>query len=175
MKRKFGHGGARRGAGRPRKTTFWEMVGIGQACETQWRIASNLAKDARFAALPHEIEIRQLEESASAIPVPERKTWRASPEYEDHTGEIEALLHKRAGSDVIGGFEVEDETFGGEYEGGAPRFVSVSTKPKRGTRKHIIAKISQQFGLPESRIDNLWQEYRRLERKLAEARDSAKT
>jgi hypothetical protein len=145
------------------------MVGIGQACETRLRVASKVAMDARLAALPHAEEIRRRQEGVNAIPVPERKAWLASPEYEDHSGEIESLLHKRAGNHVIGGFEAEEETYGGDYEGGAPRVMHVSTRPPRGTRKQIIAEISKQFGLPESTIDNLWQEYRRLERELAES------
>jgi hypothetical protein len=169
------HGGARRGAGRPRKYDFWQMVGIGQACEMRWRVASKVVMDARLAALPLAKEIRRRQECVNAIPVPERKTWLASPDYEDHSAEIESLLHKRAGNHVIGGVEVEEETYGGDYEGGAPRVMHISTRPPRGTRKQIVAEISEQFDLPESTIDNLWQEYRRFERELAESQDSAET
>ncbi len=169
------YGGARRGAGRPRKYDFWEMVGIGQACETRLREASKVAMDARLAALPHADEIRRRQEGVSAIPVPERKTWLASSDYEDHSGEIESLLHKRAGNHVIGGFEAEEETYGGDYEGDAPRRMHVSTKPPRGTRKRIIGEVATEAGLSEKAVDNLWQAYRRFERELRESPDSAET
>lgn len=170
--RNNGHGGARRGAGRPPKWSFDDVLTIGQACEVKWREASKRAEEARFAALANQDKIQALGEGVQAIPVPERKTWLASPEYEDHSGEIESLLHKRAGNHVIGGFEAEEETYGGDYEGGAPRVMHISTRPPRGTRKQIIAEISAQFGLPESTLDNLWQEYRRFKRELQDSTET---
>lgn len=143
------------------------MVEIGQACEVRWREASKLALETRLAALPHADKIQQLWDSADAIPVPQRKAWLASEAYEDHTGDIEAWLHARAGTP----FSEE----GGDYEGAAPRVITVSTKPPSGTRKRIIGQVASERNLSESAVDNLWQAYRRLERELREGDNSAES
>jgi hypothetical protein len=46
------------------------------------------------------------------------------------------------------------------------RVFSFSNKPLRGTRTLIIEKISVAFGLEQKQIDNIWQQYRRLEREF---------
>lgn len=161
------HGGARRGAGRPRKWIFDDVLTIGQACEVKWREASKRAVEARFAALANQDKIQALWEGVQAIPVPQRKAWLESEAYKDHSGDIESWLHARAGTPF------NDVT--ANYKGKAPRVVTLSTKPPKRTRQRIIAEIAKQFGLPDSAVDNLWQAYRRFERELLEPQDSAET
>lgn len=170
-----GHGGARKGAGRPRQYDFWETVTIGQACEKYWREASQTAFDARLASLRNAAEIQRLRDTANAIPVSRRKAWLNSYESEDQSGQIADYLHERAGHHLSGGFETEGETYGGDYAGDAPRVMQISTKPLRGTRKRIIGEVATESGLSEKAVDNLWQAYRRFERELLESRDSGES
>lgn len=173
MPTKSNHGGARSGAGRPVKYDVWTMVEIGQACETKWRKESKQAVERRFSNLPHADKVRALQEAANAIPLAERTAWLRSEAYEDHSSELEAWLHKAAGHSLTGTFEVEGEAYGGDYEGNAPRLITISTKPPRGTRMRIIEEVARRFGLLESAVNNLWQQYRRFERETSKPQDSA--
>jgi hypothetical protein len=167
------HGGARKGAGRPRKWHFDDIVRIGQACEARWREASNEARQSRRESLPHADKVRARLEAAKAIPLAERTGWLRSEAGEDHSGELEAWLHEAAGHSLTGTFEVEGEAYGGDYEGNAPRGITISTKPPRGTRMRIIEEVARRFGLLESAVNNLWQQYRRFERETSQPQDSA--
>lgn len=158
------HGGSRRGSGRPRKWTFDDILTIGGACEVKWRSACQAAFEARLRSLPHAKEIRELHDAIDNIPLAERKAWLQSEEFEDHSDDVAALLHKRAGNELVGGVEVEGETYGGDYEGKAPRIISISRKPKRGTRQRIIAEVAIDFAIGESAVKNLWGAYRRFAR-----------
>lgn len=158
------HGGARIGAGRPRKYGFEAIVKIGQACEARWRDESKLALETRISRLPHADSINALHEGVQAIPVTQRRAWLESENYADHVGDLEAWLHDRAGTPF------SDETE--HYQGSAPRLITVSTKPPRGARVRIIAEIAKQSKLPEGTVDNLWQAYRRFEREPLEPQDS---
>lgn len=162
--RKSSHGGARIGAGRPIKYDFWKMCEIGQACEALWRKESNLAVKARLSELPHADRITALQEDAQMIPVARRKAWMRSEAYEDHSGDIEAFLHDREGT------YFNDET--GDYEGDAPRVVTVSTKPPKGTRVRIIGEVATKTSLSKTAVDNLWQAYRRFERELSNSAET---
>lgn len=156
-----GHGGVRKGAGRPRQYDFWEMVRIGQDCESLWIAASNAAIDVALAALKHAAEIQALQNFARATPAHERRAWLEGDGYEDHQGDMESLLHDRAGTPLNEKTE--------EYEGTATRVISVSAKPIRGTRKLIIQQVATQTGLSETAVDNLWQAYRRFEKDTQES------
>lgn len=158
------HGGTRSGAGRPLKWNFYDVLTIGQACESKWREASNEALKARRAALAHADLIQSLQNGVQTIPVPQRKAWLESEAYAEHRADLEAWLHARAGTPF------DDET--ANYAGDAPRRVTVSTKPPRGTRQRIICQVAKENELTESAVDNLWQLYRRFEKEL---RESAET
>jgi hypothetical protein len=120
--------------------------------------------EVRFAALVNHDKIQALWEGVQAIPVPQRKAWLESEAYKDHSGDIESWLHARAGTPF------DDET--ANYEGKAPRVVTLSTKPPKGTRQRIVGEVAMETGQSESVVDNLWQAYRRFEREL---RDSDET
>lgn len=137
------------------------MLTIGQACEVKWRQATDQALDSRLASLPYADEIQALWKGMDTIPVSQRKAWLESDAYEDYSADIEAFLHARAGTPF-------DEELA-KYEGKAPRVVTVSKKPPKGTRRRIIGEVAAQYGLAESVVDNLWQAYRRLERELRES------
>ena len=158
------HGGVRARAGRPRKYDFEEMVTIGHACEMLWREASEAAGEARLASMNHASDIRARREEVSHIPVHERKDWFGSEAYQEHRGDIKAMLHDRAGTP----FDFNSA----KYEGDPPRGASASTKPPRGTRKRIIGDVSTESGLSKNAVDNLWQAYRRVKQEL---RDLAET
>ena len=158
------HGGVRARAGRPRKYDFEEMVTIGHACEMLWREASEAAGEARLALLPHAAETRALQEGAHHIPVHQRKAWLESEAYDAHRGDIENLLHDRAGTP----FDYNSA----EYEADPPRVVTVSTKPPHGTRKRIIGDVSTESGLSKNAVDNLWQAYRRVKQELLDLQET---
>jgi len=159
------HGGARRGAGRPRKWQFDHVLTVGHACEVRWLEACALAKEASLASLPYATDIRAIQSSAQLIPVWQRAAWVASDAYDDHSDDIAAWLHERAGTPIVND----------AFEGDAPRVVTVSTKPPRGTRQAIIREVAATQGLAETAVDNLWQEYRRFQREYQEGSTPAST
>ena len=158
------HGGTRSGAGRPNKYDLEVKIEIGYACEKLWREASEATGEARLASIKHAAEIRARHEAVSHIPVHERKAWLESEAYQEHRGDIEALLHDRA--------ETPFDDHSAEYESDAPRLVTISTKPPRGTRKRIIETVATESGLSKNAVDNLWQAFRRATQEL---RNSAET
>ena len=159
------HGGARAGAGRPPKYDFEEIVDIGYACEKLWQEASQAAATARYASLKNASEIQLLRDSAPHNDLDKRKSWFESEKYWDvYKGDLEALLHERAGTPF------DDDS--AEFESDAPRVVTISTKPPRGTRKRIIETVATESGLSKNAVDNLWQAFRRVKQEL---RNSAET
>lgn len=146
-----GHGGKRPGAGRPRKWPFEVLLTVGQACENRWRDEVRRAFDAASAKLfGSDADLVSLWEAAQNVPMGERRAWLASEDGEMHRADVEVELDALAGSDGP--------------EGGSSRIVAISSKPPRGTRKHIIASVASQFALQQTEVDNLWQAYRRFER-----------
>lgn len=149
------HGGARRGAGRPRKWHLDDVLRIGQACECKWREAVNVAFDVEQEKLFRvNSDIADLWNAAQSVPISKRKAWLRSEAYDLHRDDIETELAAMNGTSP------------------SPRIVSIKAKPPRGTRKQIIKEVASQSNFAESVVDNLWQAYRRLEREL---RDSAET
>ncbi len=119
-----------------------------------WRQAAASALEERKRQF-FEGGISRLWAEANAIPIADRRGWRESDAYQEHRGDLESFLHQRAGTTF------DDDA--GEYLGPAPRLVRFSNKPWKGTRPKIIAAIAERFGVPESRVDRLWKEYRRFE------------
>lgn len=145
-----GHGGKRPGAGRPRKWSFEVMLTVGQACENRWRYEVGRAYDAASAKLfGSDADLISLWEAVQEVPLGERRAWLAGEDGEMHRADVEVELDALTGSD---GPEV-----------GQSRIVTISSKPRRGTRKHIIASVASQFALRKTVVDNLWQAYRRFE------------
>lgn len=144
-----GHGGARRGAGRPRKWSIDDVVRVGQACEELWRDASEKTETAELDRLHSEAsDLNVLWAKAGNVPVSERSNWLVSEEADLHRLDIETELHALHGT---------------SEEAGPPVcVVRIRTQPPRGTRKQIIATVAKQFGERESTVDNLWQRYRRF-------------
>ena len=159
------HGGARAGAGRPRKYDLEEIVDIGYACEKLWCEASDAAATARYTSLKNASQIKLLRDGAPHNDLDKRKTWFESETYWDaYKGDLEALLHDRAGTPF------DDDS--AKFESDAPRVVIISTKPPRGTRKRIIETVATESGLSNNAVDNLWQAFRRVKQEL---RNSAET
>lgn len=153
-----GHGGSRPGAGRKLKWTFEQIIAVGHACESRWHAAETAAWKSRLEALPHAREVAQLQNKVNAIPLKERSAWAKSHKAEDHAGDIEGWLHKRAGN------ALDEET--GTFSEPAPRLITLSKQPSRGTRTRIIAEVASQLQLPPTTVDNLWQAYRRIRRDI---------
>ena len=136
------------------------MLSIGQACEVKWREASGNTMTHRLASLQYAGKIQALRDGVNAIAVSQRKDWLAKA-AEDHEGDVEGWIHARAKTPF------DKKT--GKYAFEAPRVVTVSTQPVRGTRLKIIVEVASEFRIADSVVDNLWQAYRRFER---ESRDS---
>lgn len=156
------HGGARRGAGRPRKWSFADVLTVGQACEVAWRDAvANALEAEKVRLFRTESDIQSLWDAAQRVPVGRRRQWYDGDEGETHRADIETELH------ALNGIPDNPDP--------PPRITRIMARPQRGTRRRIIVEIAKQFGLPESAVDNLWQAYRRFERELSEPQDSAET
>ena len=124
-----------------------------------WRREAKTALEAQLDRLfSVDSDIQSLWDAAQRVPVANRRQWFEGDEGETHRADIETELHWLTGTN--------DEA------NPPPRLMNVTAKPKRGTRKGIIAEIARQFGMTESAVDNLWQAYRRFEREL---QDSAET
>lgn len=151
-------GGSRAGAGRPPVRTWMEGFEIGQACEVLWREASNAAfEERKRQVFSFRTSIQSLWDSAKAIPLSRRKAWLESEGYkEDHVGDLETWLHKLAGTPF------DDVT--GTYPGPAPRGLTISVRPPKGTRGRIIAQVAAQFDISSDTANRLWKAYRRFER-----------
>lgn len=149
-------GGKREGAGRPPKRGWWDELVIGQTCEVLWREAVKEAfgerKKRKFS---EESELQTLWDSFKAIPVSQRSAWLRSEGYEDHKGDVEAWLHK------LGATDFNEAT--GSYKGKAPRGITLSTKPPKGTRARIIAEVAHRYGISTDTANRLWKAYRRFE------------
>lgn len=149
--RNSGHGGTRQGAGRPRKWSFDDVLTVGQACEVAWRGAvANAFEAAELKLFRMDSDIQSLWDTAQGVPVEQRKQWYASEKGKTHHADIKIELH------ALNGTPDDPDP--------PSRGIRITAKPPRGTRKRIIAETAKQFGLPDSAVDALWQEYRRFER-----------
>jgi hypothetical protein len=147
------HGGKRTGAGRKKKWAFEYVLEIGQACEKLWSAEQQATfEQKRDKALSDELNIAQHHKEIQAIPVKKRatrlKTEGANIYFSYMAAEIEELN------------EMEN------IPNPQNRIFSFSNKPPRGTRTRIIEYISVVFGLEPKQVDNIWQQYRRLEREF---------
>lgn len=147
------HGGKRTGAGRKTKWTLEYVLEVGQACETLWRAEQHAAFERRRdKALSDTLNIAQHHKDVQAIPVKKR-----------------AAQLKTEGADIYFSYmavEIKELNEMENIPNPQNRVFSFSNKPLRGTRTLIIEKISVAFGLEQKQIDNIWQQYRRLEREF---------
>ena len=164
-----GHGGKRKGAGRPRKWSFDDVLRVGQACEVQWRKAQAVAYDAARDELFRErTELSTVWKQAKQVPAQDRGVWRTSEAGQQHSADVDTELeslqtyHVGKPSAAIASDEGERDAVIGAAE--VPtRLVEIPNKPRRGTRRKIIADVAERTGLSPSQVDNLWQAYRRFE------------
>lgn len=149
------HGGKRTGAGRKTKWTLEYVLEVGQACEKLWRAEQQAAfEQRRDKALSDTLNIAQHHKDVQAIPVKKR-----------------AARLKTEGADIYFSYmavEIEELNEMENIPNPQNRVFSFSNKPLRGTRTLIIEKMSVAFGLEQKQIDNIWQQYRRFERKYKE-------
>ena len=147
------HGGKRTGAGRKTKWNLEYVLDVGQACEKFWRTEQQAAfEQRRDEAFSSTFEIDRYHKITQEIPVNKRAAWLKTETADIHFYD----------------FGTEIEQLNGSQSSATPqnRVFSFSNKPPRGTRTLIIAKMSVAFGLEAKQIDNIWQQYRRLEREL---------
>lgn len=155
---KVPRGGRRPGAGRPRKRPWTTEFEIGQACEVLWREETQKQLEYRLnRLLTAETSIQTLWDSVNAIPVSQRRAWLASDAYEDHRGDIDAWLHKRAGT------QFDERT--GRYSKEADRRIRLADRPAKGTRGRIIVEIAERYGVSTDTTNRLWKAYRRFEKR----------
>lgn len=143
---KNSHGGKRIGAGRPRKWDFWFVVKVGQACEMLNRkaIEESLIQQ-KNDLFTQQTELEWLWAKTNEVPLSRRRQFLESEELEVHSQDIDAELNLISSGEQ------------------PARIVQFRTKALRGTRKDILIKIADQFDLNTTQVDNLWQQYRRLE------------
>lgn len=140
------HGGKRRGAGRPHKWSFWFIVEVGQACENLNRKAiEESLKQQKNDLFRQQTELEWLWARINKIPICKRSQFLAGEALEVHSKDIEAEVNLISSGKKL------------------TRIVQFRTKAPRGTRKDILKKIADQFDLTTTQVDNLWQQYRRLE------------
>ena len=148
-------GGKRPGAGRPPKRDWLAEIEIGQACEMLWREARNDAMNEHLSNLfVNDSELQTLWAKVQSIPGSERAAWVGSEKHVTHHADIEEELNDLAGTP-----DATDP---------APRCVTISTKPPKGTRQRIIAEIASRYGISTDTANRLWKAYRRFERELCE-------
>lgn len=139
------HGGKRQGAGRPLMWD-WEIVAnIGSECEKHWNLACDQACEIRLRGARYQREIEHFHKLANAVPVEQRREWLRSEDYKDHVGDLESWLHERGGT---------------QYDEDAPRLMTISRRPFRGTRRMILGLVSMKYGLTSNQVDNIWQKFR---------------
>lgn len=151
-----GHGGARRGAGRPIKWGIDCVLSVGQACEESW--CQSLALHTKSALERRSIiesELQYFWSEANRIPVRLRRQWIESYKGQIHRDDFKKEL-----------LMLSDMPSTGVEEGVELGVHRVVAKPPKGTRKRIVAEVAKQFDLPEKTVDNLWQAYRRFEKEV---------
>jgi len=142
-----GHGGRRRGAGRKRKWDMSFKIKIGKLCE---RLSERMARlafaERKNVLFEQQSDIAAVQKTAQGIAPDKRKSWRASPDGQQHADDMEEEL----------------ATLNRDFVLTAPqkRVFTVSTKPKRGTRKCILSLVARKYLLSTKQVDNMWQFYR---------------
>ena len=146
------HGGKRAGAGRKLKWSFDDVLAVGQMCEGRWREAEAAAViKSKAVKFSEQSDITSLHNSASSVPKAERSAWRMSEEGETHNADMEVEIEFL--NEAILGVPSQNRVF------------SVLNRPPRGTRKAILEEAAAKFCITVQQVDNLWQAYRRFERK----------
>lgn len=147
-----GHGGNRKGAGRPLKWDFEYKLSIGQTCEHEWRKEIDKAINSKLSIRYNKnSELEYVWGQLNSVPVHRRKEFTSDSSFQEYLEWFEAEMK-----------DVRVNEPEQPYHG-----VRLVQKPVRGTRKRIIAAVAEQMGLPIKTVDNMWQEYRRLEKALA--------
>jgi hypothetical protein len=147
------HGGKREGASAPTKFSFEFKIKVGQTCEQMWRnaIKDHLASQKKIL-LEHDSDLKAHWSVAHEVPISERLAWLKGDEYSIYTYD----------------FDVEIEELSkllGEKNKGS-RIINLSKKPSRGTRRKILIAVAKDHNLNEKQVDNIWQDYRELEKSL---------
>ena len=154
-----GHGGARKGAGRPPKWSDEEFREICDECEEKLRKAKADAFKAERerlfgkrdrkgqSKLVERDGVTSIEELWSDLPVHNRSEFLQSEEYQDHKAAMEQELHALHGTDA---------------KAGPPRRgLTICDRPPRGTRKRIIEEVAKSRGLKPKAVERMWDQYRR--------------
>jgi hypothetical protein len=153
MTYKSKHGGRRPGAGRKIKWSFDEVIKIGQACEKLWRSAQEAALNKAKAELTSEkSELSYFWNQAAKIPIEQRNSNLNNTDSEVYLSDIVA--------------EIEMLNSINQTSNSENRIFDIPIKPPLGTRIKIIEKVSATFRIKPKQADNIWQKYRRIERKL---------
>ena len=147
------HGGKRKGAGRPRKWSFEDILHIGQECEKHFRAAVRADSESKKNALI----------SNDVVELKEYHNWVQSILSENRQ---EFLKDEESRSKYMLDVSEEIESINSMAGIAEPtnRIFQIVGKAPKGTRSRIIKTIAEEYGLKTKQVDNLWQQYRRFER-----------
>jgi hypothetical protein len=147
------HGGKRKGAGRPRKWSFEDVLKIGQECEVRFKAILRADYEAKKKTLISNavVELKTHHDEVQSIPLEDRQEW-----LKDEASRSQYML------DV--GEEIESINSMAGITEPTNRIFQIVGKAPKGTRSSIIKAIAEEYGLKTKQVDNLWQQYRRFER-----------
>lgn len=158
---KRGHGGARKGAGRPRKFDCAYKWKVGKRCEALFEEVKNniLAENLRFLT-EEASELKRYWDAAKKVDPKDRKVWRQSEEAQAY---FEAVAIERAA--LLAEYEPPPKSLdGGLYPPTGGALISLPNKPPKGTRAKIIKQVAAEFSIETQQVDKMWQWVRKLER-----------
>lgn len=149
-----GHGGARKGSGRPIKWTREEINRVGIACdEREAEELAALSKAERDARQWTENGINEVWKKALSIPVAERKQWLESEEGDAHFFDYDIELRYLHNT---------------PDDAEPPSFSIYAKKLPKGAKERIIAELAPKLGRSEREVAALWQKYREFVAELRE-------
>lgn len=173
------HGGARTGAGRPKKLDFIQRLWIGSRCEELFvkELKSKLKKLIESDELFEDYHTRV--ERLYAIPLDKRPAYLRSEAMDAHRDEVNIETRQAIARDLKRDGQTDEaiRIENGNEPLGIVVFRYQASKPQ-GCRQKIIAQVlneSQQrypeVGLARRTIDKCWKEARAFERELRSESD----
>ena len=148
-----GHGGKRKGAGRKPNLTLCQEIVIGQTCERLLESAALRAFNRRKRDLfENQTELSYHWKSVNKLTLDRRGELIKTELLQYYEDNIEAEFK------LFQPYKAMDQK--------APRLLRISKRPPKGTRGKVIARASKIFKLKPSQVDNIWQKYRRLAKRI---------
>lgn len=161
------HGGAREGAGRPRKLSEFERFEVGAACEAAYL---DIMKQAKNTAIENVLsDYLEVQTRAVRVPVQDRRKFLRSEYGRQYLADVKEEVRA-----IVG--------FGSDRRLNPLRGVHLTFKPPPGTMRQILGAVSSDWSLrtgriiSESTVRDCWKEVRNIRDELMrESQESAKT